>query len=313
MKDKMWVYLIQLGENMWGEPGDTSHKIPYQPELTLDECVWKNTIDFLGTQGFNTVLIDIGDGIQYERHPEISIRGAWPKDKLKKELERIREMGLTPLPKLNFSATHDAWLGDYGRMITTPLYYQVCKDCIEEVAELFGYPKYFHLGMNEEVAKYQKHSSLSYIRHGELWWHDLYYLFDVCEKVGARPWIWADKVWYEPEEFFEKMPKSILLSNYYYMDVKKLSDGTYTRTEVNAFCQLEEHKYEQLPCMSYCLGGYPLNAIETMEVGKEQISSKRLLGYMTAPWHKVTDIAKYSLLNDAYRFIDARRIVYPEV
>ena len=147
MKQKMWAYLMHLSDNMWGDPGSMIKIAPYQPELTTDDKIWKDTIDFLPTQGFNTVLIDIGDAIQYETHPEISVKGAWSKDKLKAELNRMRAMGLTPLPKLNFSAGHDAWLGEYSRMLSTSTYYQVCKDLILEVAEVFGNPEYFHLGI----------------------------------------------------------------------------------------------------------------------------------------------------------------------
>ena len=68
----------------------------------------------------------------------VAIPGAWSKDKLKAELDRLRGIGLTPLPKLNFSACHDIWMKDYSRMLSTKPYYEFCKDIITEVAELFG-------------------------------------------------------------------------------------------------------------------------------------------------------------------------------
>lgn len=61
---------------------------------------------------------------------------------MRKEVERLRAMGFEVIPKLNFSTSHDVWLGDYSRMISTPTYYRVCRDLIEEVAEVFK-PKYF--------------------------------------------------------------------------------------------------------------------------------------------------------------------------
>lgn len=311
MQSKMWVYLMHLSDNMWGDPGGTLKIAPYQPKLTLDEKIWKNTIDFLPAQGFNTVLVDIGDAMQYERHPEISVEGAWSKDKLRTELNRLRTLGLTPLPKLNFSAAHDAWLGDYGKMLTTSLYYQVCRDCIEEVAEVFDNPEFFHLGMDEEEAKFQEIMALSCIRNGETWWHDLYYLFDVCESIGTRPWVWADKSWYDAELFYKKMPKSVLLSNYWYLAFSQLPDGTYDTPEVNMYCKLGEKGYDQVPCVSF-FNGYVYNAQETMELGRKNIPQEHLLGYMTAPWHNPRDIAQYSLLDDAYRFGQAKKTVYPE-
>ena len=311
MKQKMWAYLMHLSDNMWGDPGSTIKIAPYYPELSVDENVWKETIDFLPTQGFNTVLIDVGDAIQYEKHPEISVKGAWSKDKLKAELDRMRAMGLTPLPKLNFSAGHDAWLGEYSRMLSTSIYYQVCKDVITEVAEVFGNPEYIHLGMDEEDPKNQGGLAFACVRQKDLWWHDLYYLFDVCEKVGSRPWVWSDYCWHHPEVFFEKMPKSALQSNFWYNRMKKLPDGTYRELQARVYCMLEEKGYDQVPCVSF-FEGYSYNAQETMEIGKEEIAPERLVGYMTAPWHNPRTIAKYTLLDDAYRFAEAKKIVYPE-
>lgn len=312
MKEKMWAYLMHLGDNMWGDPGSTLKFARYESELQTDDKVWKDTIDFLPSQGINTVLIDIGDAIQYETHPEISVKGAWSKDKLKAELDRMRAMGLTPLPKLNFSAGHDAWLGEYSRMLSTTPYYQVCKDLILEVAELFGNPEYFHLGMDEEDPKNQGALAFCCIRQHDLWWHDLYYLFDVCDKAGVRPWVWSDYSWHKPEKFIEKMPKSALQSNFWYNTIRKKSDGvTYREPMYDAYRILAEAGYDQVPCVSF-FEGYSLNAEETMRLGKEEIASDNLVGYMTAPWRNPLPINKYSLLDDAYRFGQAKKKEYPE-
>lgn len=311
MHKMMWAYFIQLGENMWGDEGGTRRWAPYCPQLNTDEKVWREVIDFLPSQGFNTVLIDIGDGLQYETHPEISIPGAWSKDKLKKELDHMRSIGLTPLPKLNFSAGHDAWLKEYSRMLSTSIYYQVCEDLIKEVAELFDYPEYFHLGMDEENYSNQKYMTYCAIRHRDLWWHDAYFLFDICEKLGMRPWVWADFCWHEPEAYFAKMPKSVLQSNWAYHPIKRNPDGTYVDKEYNAYLKLEEHGFDQVPTSSTWEVFF--NTHETMELGKEHIAPERLKGYMTAAWDFTVPQAKYALLNDALRFGYAKKAVYPEM
>ena len=311
MKDKIWAYLMHLGDNMWADPGSTFKIAPYCPELTTDDKVWKDTIDFLPSQGFNTVLIDIGDAVQYETHPEISIKGAWSKEKLKAEIERMRSMGLTPIPKLNFSASHDAWLGEYSRMLSTSVYYRVCKDLILEIVELFDNPEYFHLGMDEEDSKNMKSLSYCVVRQKELWWNDLYFFFDVCNRVGVQPWIWSDYCWKNKDEFIKKMPRSVLQSNFWYNVLHKLPDGTYDKVQGQTYCVLEEAGFEQIPCVSFC-EGYSLNAQETMELGKEAIAPERLKGFMTAPWRNPRPLDKYTLLDDAYRFAEARKIVYPE-
>ena len=40
------------------------------------------------------VVIDLGDAVKYESHPEIAVRNAWTVKRLKDELSKIREMGL---------------------------------------------------------------------------------------------------------------------------------------------------------------------------------------------------------------------------
>ena len=150
--EMIYSYLIHLSDNMWAQPklvlpGDEEKQL----HLNCDDTVWRRVIDFLPGQGYNAVVIDVGDGVRYETHPEISVAGAWSKDKLKAELDYIRSKGMKVIPKLNFSAGHDGWLGKYAMMIATPEYYKVCKDLILEVAELFGTPELFHLGMDEET------------------------------------------------------------------------------------------------------------------------------------------------------------------
>ena len=310
---KMWAYLMHLSDNMWGDPWSRIRWARYFPELATDETVWKNTIDFLPENGFNTVLIDVGDAIEYERHPEISVKGAWSKDKLKTELDRMRAMGLTPLPKLNFSAGHDAWLGDYSRMLSTPEYYQVCKDCIEEVAEVFGTPEYFHLGLDEENAVMQGGQGYICIRQMELYWHDVYKLFEYVEGAGCTPWVWTSPALDEKDMkvYLERMPKSVLQSNYFYNRFKKLPDGKYAHQFINVYTLLDEHGYKQVPCVSTC-EGYSMCAYETMEMFKNEINDANIVGFMTAPWHNPRSSEEYILKYDALKFGLAKKEWYPE-
>lgn len=308
---KMWAYLIHLSTNMWGDPGSREPHSVYHEELITDDGVWKETIDFLPAQGINTVLIDVGDAVEYETHPEISIKGAWSKQKLKDELDRMRALGLTPLPKLNFSSCHDAWLGKYSRMLSTPEYYQVCKDVITEVSELFGNPEYFHLGLDEENFENQRLYAYCVIRQGDLWWHDAYYLFDICEHLGIRPWVWSDYHWEMGDEYLRKMPKAVLQSNWYYRTTQKKPDGSFLWKQYETYEALEKAGFDQFPTSSAIW--YAPNSEETMELCREVIAPERLKGYMTAPWYFTTDADRFALLNDAKRFGDAKKKIYPEL
>lgn len=305
----MWAYLIQLSSNMWGESGANWPLMPWYDQLSTEDDIWKMVIDFLPSCGFNTVVIDVADGIEYETHPEISIPGAWSKDKLKKELNRMRALGLTPIPKLNFSAGHDAWLKVYSRMVSTPQYYQVCEDLIKEVAELFDYPEYFHLGMDEEWA--QGTENVKIIRPKRIWWHDVNFLFGVCDKVGARPWVWADPCWDNPEDYIKNMSKSAVQSNWWYGTIRKKADGSYERKEIETYVKLEEAGFEQVPTSS-AFGSRWFNAEQNMEMAKESIAPERLRGFLTCAWYPTKDLHKYALLNDAYLFGNAKKKCYPE-
>ncbi len=304
----MWGYLIHLSTNLWGEEGGGFPTAPWRDHLTTRDDVWREVINFLPEQGFNTVVIDLGDAVQYETHPEIAIPGAWSKDKLKKELDYMRSIGLTPIPKLNFSACHDAWMKEYSRMVSTSPYYKVCEDLILEVAELFDYPEYLHLGMDEEWTQDKENHVI--IRPRRTWWHDLNFFFGVCDKAGMRPWVWADPCWNTPEDYIQNMSKSALQSNWFYATIRKNPDGTYEKKQVETYRMLEEAGFEQVPASSTVYRQY--NIRETMEMGKEVIAPERLKGYLTCPWFFADDNDKYLLLNEAYKFGKAKKTVYPE-
>ena len=68
-------------------------------ELICDKAVWDETVNFLASRGGNMLLIDLGEGIRYQSHPELGIKGSWEPAALKKELTRIRSLGITPSPK----------------------------------------------------------------------------------------------------------------------------------------------------------------------------------------------------------------------
>jgi hypothetical protein len=146
---KMWAILLHLGTNMWCKPGSSN----YRTSLFCDEDAWKNLTAFLPESGINTLLVDVGEGIAFDSHPELAIDGTWSKKKAKEDLKRIRDLGVTPIPKFNFSSGHCGFLGPYSNMVGSPTYLKVCSDLIEETAELFDGPEFFHLGLEEETAE----------------------------------------------------------------------------------------------------------------------------------------------------------------
>ena len=189
--DFMWATLVHLGTNMWYEPWDKGHEaftqlweIPGSYEMRLDKTIWDRYMEYLKEKGVNTLVIDLGDGIIYDSHPELAIKGSWTKTEMKKELNKLNDMGFEVIPKLNFSSCHDAWMKEYSRMLSTPTYYKVCEDLINEVCELFDYPRYFHIGFDEEDYETQRNYSYVVVRQNELWWSDLLKIISIPKYFG---------------------------------------------------------------------------------------------------------------------------------
>lgn len=275
-----WGYLAHLSFNMWGDREAPELKAEYwsgQPYLRFDDGLWNDLLKKMQAEGVNLVVIDVGDGVQYESHPEIAVKNAWSRDRLREELAKMRALGLEPIPKLNFSATHDYWLGPYARKVSSDEYYAVCRDLIAEVIKLFDKPRLFHLGMDEETAEHQKEMAYAVIRQHELWWHDMLFYIEQVEKGGARPWIWSDYFWHHPELFLEKMPKSVLQSNWYYGE--KFEDKI---DYVKAYLELEKNGYDQAPTGSNW--SVDTNFEGTVEFCAKHISPGHLKGFLQTSW-----------------------------
>ncbi len=289
-KPKIWACLLHLSYNMWVEYSTPSVFKGYRPYLQLDEDLWDDALKKMAEEGINMVLIDLGDGIRYRSHPEIAVANAWSPERLRNELVKIRKLGIEPIPKLNFAAGHDIWLGEYSRMVSTAKYYEVCTDLIKEVSELFDMPRFFHLGMDEENAEDQRYLNYVVIRQNDLWWHDFYFLVDQVEKMGSRAWIWSDYLWHFPELFLKKMPKSVVQSNWYYE-----KEFDVNRKEVKAILDLEKYGYEQIPAASFH-NGNDYSILSTVKFCKQNIAEPRLLGFLQTFWAPTIELYRETII-----------------
>ena len=298
--DLIWGNLIHLGYNMWSDRkvdswGGKKHLRPHilknvhaHDHLRCDQKLWDDIAQQMAAAGMNMIVIDLGEGIQYPSHPELSVKGSWSPAKLKSELDKLRALGLEPIPKLNFAAGHDIWLGEYSRQVSTPAYYKVCKELISDVCELFDKPRFFHLGYDEETAAHQKKYLYTVVRQFELWWHDFNFFVEAVERNGVRPWIWSDHVWNHTEEFYKIMPKSVLQSNWYYgnsfdkFDAGELSRDDTSYIKIQTYIDLEKHGYDQIPTASNWSRAE--NFAELVKFCKKHISPRHLKGFLQTPW-----------------------------
>lgn len=287
---RIWACLLHLSYNFWVEYSSPSPFRGYRPYLQLSESLWNDATEKMAKEGMNMVVIDLGDGVKYESHPEIAVNNAWSTGRLKEELKRLRKMGLEPIPKLNFAAGHDIWLGEYSKMVSTKKYYEVCANLIKEVSELFDKPRFFHLGMDEENAEDQRYLNLVVIRQNDLWWHDFNFLVNEVEKNGSRSWIWSDYLWRNSEVFFKKMPKSVVQSNWYYDD-----NFDENLTPVKAYLDLEKYKYDQIPTGAFYKGNTK-SLYNTVAFCKKSITDARLYGFLQTFWAPTTEDNRTNIL-----------------
>ncbi len=299
MKEKIWAFLCHFGYSMWGD----------QPDLHLrfERDAWEEITDGLREAGCSMIVLDIGEGIRLDTHPEIAVDGSWSKDEMRAELARLRGMGFEVIPKLNFSTTHDQWMGALRRRVSTPEYYAFERDVIREIAELFDHPRFFHIGYDEEFIEAQRDSEYVVLRQGELWWHDFEYLCECVESCGCRVWMWSDYLWKHEEEFLSRMPHRVLQSNYFY---GSFDDKTGLPNEGSGARQyeiLDRHGYEHVPCgYIHCVRE---NFPGTVNYGKKYLNDALILGYMQTVWRPTTReyLPKYM---DAIEMFKKARQIY---
>ena len=303
-KDTIWAALLHFGMNMWNDQPVKEYKdygaeelalIAVADHLRFDESVWRKVTGRMAEVGMNMVVIDVGEGIHLKSHPELAVKGSWTIDRFRAELDRLRKMGLEPIPKLNFSAAHDTWLKDYGRMLSTPEYYRVCEDVIAEVGEIFDKPRFFHLGYDEENWKCQRLSAYAVVRQGEQWWHDFLKISGFAEKRGMRPWIWSDYSWDHEEEFLRRMPRSVLQSNWYYGTHFESSKNAHRLLRCKMFRRLSDAGFDEIPCGSNYESDGNFGAL--VPYCDKNVAPERLKGFLMAPWFATLPYKEQKLID----------------
>ena len=313
----IWGILLHLSYNMWDDHVHENPRSPYvmyRPDLRFDEGLWNDLLARMAEAGGNLVVIDLGDGVRYESHPKIAVRGAWSPERLRSELAKTRGMGLEPIPKLNFSTAHDAWLAEYSRMVSTPRYYEVCRDLIQEVAALFDTPRLFHLGMDEETCAHQRDFEYVVIRQKDLWWRDLAFYVEQVEASGSRAWVWSDYAWVHPDDFYRRMPKTVVQSNWYYKShfANDREPGGPRPCEYDqayrTYLDLNDHGYDQYPHREQL--DYARQHGGHRRVLTRHLAPDRLLGFLQTPWRPTLEECRPAHEAAIAQIAAARRVLF---
>lgn len=309
----IFSYFLQISNHMWDDEFTPrqpwSVTDPWDPCNRIDVEIFDKIVDFLSERKYNMLVIDVGDGVRLNSHPEIAAPDAWSIDFLRQKLDEIRKKGMEPIPKLNFSNCHNVWQKEWRYRTGLPEHLDFCRDVIREVSEIFDRPRFFHLGLDEETFEHQKGKGIAIIRNEPCFWRDAYALFECVEQCGARPWVFSDYYWHYPEIFEKRMPKSVVQSNWYYglFNTTASNPNLY---RIRTYDRFEELGYDQIPVPS--TWDKPLNPLQTMAYCKKVISPEHLLGYNEIPWRTTNRTEFYTHLSDADRFYLGRKAIYPE-
>ncbi|MBR6728715.1 MAG: family 20 glycosylhydrolase [Clostridia bacterium] len=307
MKDILTGSLVHMSCNTGAENSRVTH-------LTFDEDLWNEIVEETAKNGQNAMFISLGDAVILNSHPEIAIPGAWTRQRLRQEIRRLKDLGITLMPKMNFSFMHDGWLGIYGKMPTTPTYYHVCRDIILEVCHMFPDAPYFHIGMDEEQPKsIHSFENIGIVRQNDLFWHDYNFLLECVREGGKTPVVWGGTARRVYEDFKKNVsPEELVVFQTHYHAVKKEhwtridseekyrvfystrepykymnltyveEDPYYADFRENAF-QILEDGYDCLFGVS-CYYECPYNTDEVVELFAKEAPPERVKGFFTLPW-----------------------------
>jgi len=302
----IWSHLVHVGFNFWDDRPESEslqelHHRLRSDSLRCDDRTWDGFVEVMAEAGANQVVIDLGEGVRFDSHPDLAVADAWSKDRLAKELNRLRCLGITPIPKLNFSAGHDEWMGEYARMISTKPYYDFCRNLIAESIEMFNNPPYFHIGMDEENQYNQREYSHLVIRQHDLWFSDLDFYASEVMKRGARPWMWSDMMWDNEVSYVNKVSRDIVQSNWYYgldfdgVRQPKPGERTFQKPEdITFFEKLDKAGFDQIPAGS--------NYANSENIGllvyhcKRMVAPERLLGFLQTTWYPTIEAEQHRIV-----------------
>lgn len=311
----IWGNLLHLGMNMWCD-WENPDPLGYGWEETVirwpsgkvraDMSVWNAWTDAMANEKLNLAVIDIGEALVYPSHPELAAKGAFTPEQMRREICRLRKLGIEAVPKLNFSGGHNRWLNDYRPMMGTEAYRRICAELIADVCEIFDRPRFFHIGYDEETVWHQSRFQHVIVRRGDVWWRDFLSVVEAVEKNGSRAWCFSDKIWHARDEFLKRMPKSVVQCPWNYTPDEKHPE--YIRSVEDMLSA----GYEMIPDVGTfsTKGQNEIGTGEGERLVKRFINDyprKQLLGFLLCSWARPVPYHKTKGLKSIGFFGDLKR------
>lgn len=317
MITERWCLLVCLADNCQIDSPNRTDCTgeTYHTKLRADIKAWNEIVDFAAENGCDSILLDIANGVRFDSHPEIAVEGAWTSEFMRSEVKRLREeKGLKLYPRLNFSAGHDAWLEEYSRMVSTQKYYEVAKDLIHEVCDMFDTPEFFSLVLDEENWTNQQRYDYACYRQYDLVWHDVEYLCNCIREKGVRPAIGGDYCWSYPEEFIKNVSKDVLVCNWLYGsfygdEQHPLPTDDWSSKRLDSFKDLTEAGYD---IFMYGVSNENTHNFEHhIRYANEFLNPDKISGmYITGSWDPINEATKDYYFDAVYQAKYAKEIYF---
>lgn len=180
------------------------------PETTLSAL--EKSINLLGMHKYTHVVIEFWGMLKMDALSELSWPEAYTKDEVKPLLQRVRDLGMEPIPMFNHwghATGSRSWFGRHVVLdqnpllaplfesdgwtwcLTNPESLKILSSIRKELIELFGDVEYFHLGCDEAYShatcdSCRKHDSAKLLAEY------LNSINDDLKNQGIRPFIWGD-------------------------------------------------------------------------------------------------------------------------
>ena len=280
----------------------------------------KKTIRQMAQMGLNTLMLYCEDSFDVENQPYFGYMRSRYKEEEMRDCDDYADMfGIEMIPciqtlahfwdVLKWHVFDDIYENECCLLVDEQKTYQFLYDLISSASKPFR-SKRIHIGMDEENYEMQVFRGFARIRHKVLYWKFVHELIERCEKNGSRVAMYGDHCWDHPDDFVANVPKSVLISNWYYNHFKDWPVGDYNYKGQHAYEFLEKHGYDQLPTCSTWLTNE--NPMETVANLKKTIAPERLTGFQCALWARMCWDQEHYLKNDIQQLYLARRNYYPE-
>ena len=96
---------LRLGNNLaadWIPAGVPTNGLDAAlPDLKLRcrDDVWRKVTDHAARRGLNMVVVALDEGLVFPSHLELGVEGSWSAEKMRREVARLKSIGLEPIPR----------------------------------------------------------------------------------------------------------------------------------------------------------------------------------------------------------------------